>query len=263
MAARSCAKAPTSRRSSGREPSSRSVHVIRRRTRWSCGSSSPPVVPIPPAGPDRSRDHALRGNGRDVPETLARVEAAGGGRASRSIRSAATRRDGSSTARTRTASSSSCSASTIPETVRIIVAGNPMRWWRREGRRRRRRRRHGRPRRGSLLAKEGKKVAIVERDRTSAAAAMAAPRPPDRPRLAPRRGPGRQPDPRLRARRRRARALRAQRLDAVLGPRPLDADPGVLRRRRQAGAQALHRGAGRDARSRSSTSSTTSRCASG
>ena len=40
---------------------------------------------------------------------------------------------------------------------------------------------------------------------------------------------------------------RAQRLDAVLGPHGLEADPGVLRGRRQAGPEALHRGARRDA----------------
>ena len=60
-----------------------------------------------------------------------------------------------------------------------------------------------------------------------------------------------------------ARAQRAQRLDAVLGPRPLAADPGVLRRRGQAGPQALHRGAGRDGLRRARRAGTTRRCASG
>ena len=134
-----------------------------------------------------------------------------------------------------------------------------------ELRRRHRRRGHGRPGvrgdpgRARQEGRDPREASVPGR----AGDGAPPPRPPDRPVLAPRRGPGRQPHPRLRARRRRADALRALGLDAVLGRRPLDPDPGPLLRRGQAGAQALHRGASRSSRSRTSTTSTTCRCASG
>ena len=111
-------------------------------------------------------------------------------------------------------------------------------------RRRRRRRRGGRP--GLRLA-AGR--AGQARDRGRAAPLPGrpghgdrVPRPQDRPGLAPGGGPRRQPDARLRAAGAGAGAQRAQRLDALLGPRRLAADPGLLRGRQPGRAEALHRG---------------------
>ena len=203
--------------------------------RWSCGSSSPRS--------SRSRPHEQAAVGimhfavtvDDVPEALARVEAAGGRARFPVKRSAATRRgafvycedpDGHVF--------ELLERSTIPRPSRIILAGN--------------RRRGGgdvkvdvavvgagtaglvAPRRARKAGEEGGPRRAGAHARRPLAP-LAAPRPRDRARLAPRRGPGRQPDARLRAARRHARALRPQRLDAVLGPHRLEADPGVLRRR--------------------------------
>ena len=233
----------------GRGPRSRCATSRSPRTRSSSGSSSPRS--------SRSRRRSSRASGimhfavtvDDVPEALARVEAAGGRRAlpgevdrrrlARALRLLrGPRRPRLRAAQRRPSRDGRASSSPATRTRR----------WHREGRRRGDRRRHGRARDG-CRARQGGQEGRARRARADARRPfppLAAPRPRDRPRLAPRRRPGRQPHPRVRAPRSDARALRPQRLDAVLGSHRLEADPGVLRRGLQAGPEALHRGGRRD-----------------